>query len=190
VHLPRCASPRVRKEASAEPKRSQFESRQPAARVEYELTTRTSNWQDCTADHDPALGQHRKACRLIAAFDDLDLDPATDPAQARLEGGALVSAIRVELEQEGMEAKQRRHHPHAAIAILHVGWMHEGVQQQALGVYEDMALLALDLLARIVAGRVDPRPPFSAPLTLWLSMMAAVGLGSRPACSRHWTNSA
>ena len=78
---------------------------------------------------DPALGQHRKACRLIRALDDLDLDPATDPAQARLEGGALVSAIRVELEQEGMQAKQRRHHPHATIAILHVGWMHEGVQQ-------------------------------------------------------------
>ncbi len=28
---------------------------------------------------------------------------------------------------------------------------------------------------------------FSALLTLWLSMMAAVGLASRPACSRHWT---
>ena len=89
-----------------------------------------------------------------------------------------------------MEAKQRRHHPHAAIAILHLGWMHEGVQQQALGVYEDMALLAFDLLARIEAGRVDLRPPFSAPLTLWLSMMAAVGLGSRPAWARHCTNSA
>ena len=78
VHLPRCASPRVRKEASAEPKRSQFESRQPAARVKYELTTRTSNWQDCTADRRtilrlghplPALGQGLRAlchhpCRI------------------------------------------------------------------------------------------------------------------------------
>jgi hypothetical protein len=26
-------------------------------------------------------------------------------------------------------------------------------------------------------------------LTLWLSMMAAVGLASRPACSRHFTYS-
>jgi transposase len=30
-------------------------------------------------------------------------------------------------------------------------------------------------------------PPFSAPFTLWLSMIAAVGLASRPACSRHCT---
>src|SRR4051794_5631961 len=31
---------------------------------------------------------------------------------------------------------------------------------------------------------------FSAPLTLWLSMIAAVGLASLPACSRTWTNKA
>jgi hypothetical protein len=30
-------------------------------------------------------------------------------------------------------------------------------------------------------------PPFSALLTLWLSMIAAVGLASREACSRHAT---
>ena len=44
--------------------------------------------------------------------------------------------------------------------------MDNGVQQQALGVDKEMALLALDLLARIVAMRVDPCPPFSALLTL------------------------
>jgi hypothetical protein len=27
--------------------------------------------------------------------------------------------------------EQRRQHQHAAIAILHVGWMDDGVQQQA-----------------------------------------------------------
>ena len=40
-----------------------------------------------------------------------------------------------------------------------------------------MPLLALDLFARIVAMRVDAGPPFSALFTLWLSIMAAVGLG-------------
>jgi hypothetical protein len=35
--------------------------------------------------------------------------------------------------------------------------------------------LALDLLARIIAMRIDPGPPLSALFTLWLSMMAAVG---------------
>src|SRR5271165_7337421 len=54
--------------------------------------------------------------------------------------------------------------------------MHDRVHQQPLGIDEDVPLLALDLLARIVAGRIDASPPFSALLTLWLSMMAAVGL--------------
>jgi hypothetical protein len=46
-----------------------------------------------------------------------------------------------------------------------------------------MALLALDLLARIVAMRIDAGPPFLALFTLWLSIMAAVGLAS----SQTWT---
>jgi hypothetical protein len=50
---------------------------------------------------------------------------------------------------------------------------------------EDMALDALDLLARIEADRIDRRPPFSADLLLWLSMIAADGLASRPSFSRR-----
>jgi hypothetical protein len=59
------------------------------------------------------------------------------------------------------------------------------VHQQALRIDKHVPLLALDLLARIVAGRIDAGPPFSALLTLWLSMMAAVGLASREAVSRQ-----
>ena len=65
--------------------------------------------------------------------------------------------------------------------------MHDGVQQQAQRIYENVTLLALDLLAGIEARWIDPGPPFSALFTLWLSMIAAVGLASRPACSRHAT---
>jgi hypothetical protein len=65
--------------------------------------------------------------------------------------------------------------------------MHDGVHQQTLRIDEDVPLLALDLLATIEAWRIDPVPPFSALLTLWLSMMAAVGLPSRSACSRQST---
>ena len=65
--------------------------------------------------------------------------------------------------------------------------MDERVHQQALGIDKNMPLLALDLLARIIAMRVDAVPPFSALFTLWLSMMAAVGDASRPACSRQVT---
>jgi hypothetical protein len=60
-------------------------------------------------------------------------------------------------------------------------------QGQSQRIYKEMALLALDLFARIIAMRIDAGPPFSALLTLWLSMMAAVGLVSRSPCSRHST---
>jgi hypothetical protein len=45
----------------------------------------------------------------------------------------------------------------AAVAILDIGGMHDGVHQEALRVDENVPLLALDLLARIVAVRVDAR---------------------------------
>jgi hypothetical protein len=65
--------------------------------------------------------------------------------------------------------------------------MDDGLEQQALGVDQDMTLLAPDLLATVIARRVNAAPPFSALLTLWLSMIAALGLASRPANSRHAT---
>ena len=43
--------------------------------------------------------------------------------------------------------------------------MNDGMQQQTLRVYQEMALLAFDLLAGIIACRVDREPPFSALLT-------------------------
>jgi hypothetical protein len=98
----------------------------------------------------------------------------------------LIAAIGVELAQERVEAEQRAHQQHAAIAVLDVGRMHDGVHQQALRIDEDVPLLAPDLLARVIPGRINRAPPFSAPFTLWLSMIAAEGLASRPACSRHW----
>ena len=58
--------------------------------------------------------------------------------------------------------------------------MDDDAEQQARGVDRDVALAALDLLSRVVAAR----PPFSVVLTLWVSMIAALGLGSRPFCSR------
>ena len=55
------------------------------------------------------------------------------------------------------------------------------VAQTILRVHtRDVPLAALDLLGSIVAAR----PPFSVVLTLWVSMMTAVGLASRPSVSR------
>jgi len=135
---------------------------------------------------DPALGQHNEALGLIRAFDDFDVELGDGLLGAALEHAAAVAAIGIEFEQEGIEAKQRRHHQHAAIPVLNAGMMHEGMHQEALGIDENVPLLAFDLFARIVTRRVRG-PPFSALFTLWLSMIAAVGEASRSARSRHRT---
>ena len=43
----------------------------------------------------------------------------------------------------------------AAVAILDVGGCDDGMQQQTLGIDQDMALLAFDLLARVIPVRID-----------------------------------
>ena len=73
------------------------------------------------------------------------------------------------------------------IAILDIGGVDRNAQQQTERIDEDMPLTAGDLLARIVTLRINRGPPFWAALALWLSMIAAVGLASRPSCSRTAT---
>jgi len=134
----------------------------------------------------PPLRQHHEFAD-VRSLDDLDIDLAAHTLQSGLEFRPLITAVRIELEQKRMPTKQRAHQQHAAVAVLDVGGMHNSMQQKSLSIYKDLALLAFDLFARIEARRVNRVPPFSALLTLWLSMMAAVGLLSRPAISRHWT---
>ena len=74
-----------------------------------------------------------------------------------------------------------------AIAILNVGGVDVHVQQKAERIDEDVTLAPEDFLARVIAGRIKRTPPFNAPLALWASMIAVVGLASRPAASRLWT---
>jgi hypothetical protein len=69
------------------------------------------------------------------------------------------------------------------IVFTEAGCPAGGRQQVALGVRQDMTLAALDLLTRGVAAR----PPLSVVFTDWLSMMPAVGSGSRPAIRRAAT---
>jgi len=65
--------------------------------------------------------------------------------------------------------------------------MHDDAEQQAQRVGQDMTLAPDDLLARVVAGRIKRSAPFCAAFAVWLSMIAVVGLASRPACSRTAT---
>src|SRR5271165_3698979 len=140
-----------------------------------------------SAFNDPALGQDDEAFDLIRSFDDLDIEALQNAFHRALELRPLVACVSIELDQEREGAKQARHDERAAVAVLDVGGVHDRVHQEALRIDKDMSLLAVDFLARVVAGRIDAGPPFSALLTLWLSMIAAVGLASRAAASRHFT---
>ena len=100
---------------------------------------------------------------------------------------ALIAAVSEEPLQKRKFSEQCSQDENAAVAILDIGGMDDGVKQQAYRTDENMPLLAFDLLARIVTVRIDAAPPFSALFTLWLSITAAVGLAARPTASRQFT---
>ena len=141
---------------------------------------------DGTLD-DPALRFDDKALRVVATSDDLGHEIRHDIGDAVGEDRPGIGAVGEQLAQEGELSEQGGQQQHAAIAVLHVGGSDQGVQQQPEPVDQDVAFLALDQLAGVEAMRIDRRPPFSALLTLWLSIMQTVGLASRAACSRHFT---
>ena len=60
---------------------------------------------------------------------------------------ALAGAAGEQLLQKRKQAKERAQQKNASAAILNAGGMHDGMQQQSLGVDENVPLLALDLLS-------------------------------------------
>jgi len=81
----------------------------------------------------------------------------------------------MKLQQERMQPEKGGHDQNTAVTILDTGRVHEGVKQQSLCVSKDLSLLSVDLCARVEPCRLIERRPFSALLTLGLSMIAAVG---------------
>jgi hypothetical protein len=136
---------------------------------------------------DPALRLDDKSLGIVATPDDLGRDVRHDTGDAVGEDQSGIGAVREQLAQEGELPEQGGQQQHTAIAVLHVGGSDQGVQQEPKLIDQDVTFLALDQLAGVEAMRIDRRPPFSALFTLWLSMIQAVGLASRAACSRHFT---
>ena len=134
---------------------------------------------------DPALGQHDEA-RQLAALDDLDR-PASGRGDDASHPRPPVAAIADDPLDEREQAAGAPQRFVGTVAILEVGRMDEHAHEQAERVDQDLTFAPGDLLARIVALRVDPGPPFCAALALCESMIAVVGLASRPACSRTAT---
>lgn len=95
----------------------------------------------------------------IGALDDFDGPGAgigNRPSRLR----ALIAGICEDTFDEGKGAACLAKDLADAVAVLDVGRMNDDAQQQTERVDEDMALAARDLLARIIALRVERRAPF------------------------------
>ena len=125
---------------------------------------------------------------LVTAAHDLE-HPCAGPGDGSLHLPPLVACIGDDPLQKGEAPARLPQEGVGPVPVLNIGWVDADGQQQAERVGQDVALAAQDLLARVIAGRVERGPPFRAPFTLWLSMIAVVGLASRPAFSRTSTYS-
>src|SRR5262245_24027393 len=109
---------------------------------------------------DPTAWKHHESFRPIGALDDFSFELRQDLRQSFLKVRPLIATIGKELFQERVHPEKGRKKQDAAIAILDIGRMNDGVQQQTQRVYENMALLPLDLFARVIAMRIDAAPLF------------------------------
>ncbi len=140
----------------------------------------------CSLDN-PPFGQHLEPGD-VRSLDDLQSPDTCAPhGQCHLASG--VSAISKNAFDEREHSSRPAQQVESAIPVLNIGGVNDDVQQEAQRVDQDVPLTTLDLLARVVARRIEPRPPFCAPLAVCESIIAAVGLGSRPSCSRTATYS-
>jgi hypothetical protein len=79
---------------------------------------------------DPAFGQHRKSAGPIGAFDDFNVEMWQNFCKRVRELRSLISAVGEQRLQEGKHPEQGRHDENSAVAILNVGRMNDGVEQQ------------------------------------------------------------
>ena len=115
--------------------------------------------RECSFDH-PSSRQHLKTVAVPGALDNLECPACQGPDP--------LDQLR-------------------PIPILDIGRMHHHHrQQQPHGIYNDMSLSTIDLLASVIA----TRPPFPVVLTDWLSMIAALGVGFLPSACRTLTRRA
>jgi hypothetical protein len=80
---------------------------------------------------DPAFGHDLEADRVLGALDDFNLERGENLHHGVGELRSLIAAIGEQLLQEWEHAEQGRQNKNAAIAILDVGRMNDGMQQQA-----------------------------------------------------------
>ena len=108
--------------------------------------------------HDPSFGQNDEAVH-IRALDDRDL-PASRGGDRAGHFRSLVCCVGEDAFDEGKTPSHAAQQAARAVAVLDVGGQNAHAEQEAERVDEDMALAARDLLARVIALRVERGAPF------------------------------
>jgi hypothetical protein len=83
--------------------------------------------------------------------------------------GTLVGAIGEQFLKKWKFPEQRAQDEKAAIAILNVRAMNDGVKQQAQSIDKNMPPFSFDLLAGVIAMGIDMAPP------LWMARIVVSG---------------
>ena len=128
-------------------------------------------------DHPPA-GQDRKTFNVFTAFDNLQ-HPMTEISRP-LDELACISTVCPDQRQAGETTRQFLQDQFSPVAVLDAGCVHHHCHHQTECINHQMAFSARYLLASVITSV----PPFEAVLMDWLSIIAALGLGCRPAWTR------
>ena len=80
---------------------------------------------------DPAFGQDQKSAGLIGTFDNFYVEMRQNFCKRFRKFRPLIPAVGEERLQKGKHAEQCRHDENTSIAILNVGRMNDGVEQEA-----------------------------------------------------------
>src|SRR5216684_7605880 len=78
-----------------------------------------------------AIGQNHKSADLIGTFDDFNAEMRSNFCKRFRKFRPLITAVDEQRLQKGKHAEQCRHDENAPIAILNVGRMNDGVEQEA-----------------------------------------------------------
>src|SRR6266481_4397841 len=112
----------------------------------------------------PSPWEQLKACRVSGAFDDFD-GPVAELDEGLAQVRAIINAVGEEMAQPGKQLVDGLDDKPGPIAILDIGGVHLGPDQQTTSIGHNVALTALDLLGR-ARGQAPPRgPPLSVVLT-------------------------
>ena len=130
------------------------------------------------ARHPPSAGQYLKLVAVPGAFHDFQ-DPAGQVSDPLDQLAGLAGSGPHPLQPRPLPL-HLGHHQLGAITVLQVCRMDHHGQHQPHGIHYEVALATLDFLAGVIASG----PPFAVVFTVWLSIMAALGVGWRPSAAR------